>query len=568
MILTAADGARMFSHGGHRQASPPGGECTSMVSQNLLVRAVRVGALLVVLAALACSGETSRDASAPPRSTTSVDGSSRVAVRIESDVKTLNYVLHTEEAERVVLSFIYEPLIALDQNLTPIPSLAAKWHVSADHRTYTLRLDPRATFSDGRPVLASDVLFTLNKILDAPSMQFSGWFESMDRTRTVAIDPRTVRVVFKTARVAQLLAFSICIMPEHVYRTGDFATNTAVVGSGPYVVKRRDANGILLEARRDYWRQKPSIASFLFRPIADDNVAWRALMRGDVDVARIANDTWAREKDKAEVRDKLRFLDVWLLSYNCIVWNLRHPPFDDARVRRALAMTFDRRAVIAALYHGQARAVTGPFTPDQWANDPKVQVIEFDPKGARFALAAVGWRDTNNDGILDRAGKPFAFTLLIPTGNVARDQAVILQAALRDIGIRMEVSTMEGASFFDRVLQGNFEAAFFSWVNEPDPDPFSLFHSSQVAPTGLNVGGYVSTEADRLSQQARVEFDPTRRAALYHQLHGVLARDQPYLWMVQVSSKWAVHRRVQNVGAFHGVGLFHHHPGPSAWRVE
>ena len=525
-----------------------------------MVRALRLATVLLV-AALACSPETSRPA-APPRA------AAPVAVRIETDAKNLNYVLHTEEAERIVLSFIYEPLIALDPNLKPIPGLAAEWHVSNDHRTYTLRLDPRATFSDGRPVLAADVLFTLNKILDAPSMQFASWFESMDRTQTAAIDPHTIRVVFKTARVAQLLAFNIAVMPEHIYRDGDFTTNPAVIGSGPYVLKRRDQSGILLEARRDYWRQKPSITSFIFRPIAEGGVAWRALMRGDVDVAHITNDTWAREKDKPEVRDKLRFLDVWLLSYNCITWNLRHPPFDDARVRRALAMTFDRRAVIAALYHGQARAVTGPFTPDQWANDPKVAPIEFNPQAARSALAAIGWRDTDDDGVLDRDGKPFAFTLLIPTGNVARDHSVLLQATLREIGIRMEISTMDGAAFFERVLAGNFEAAFFSWVNEPDPDPFSLFHSSQKAPAGLNVGNYTNADADRLLEQARVEFDPARRAALYHQLHALLARDQPYLWMVQVSSKWGVNRRVQNVHASQGLGLFHHHPGPLAWRTE
>ena len=527
---------------------------------NRVVRAVRIGFLV---AALACSRESSRSPHATPTSP-----APPVTVRIETAAKTLNYVLHTEEAERIVLSFIYEPLIALDQNLKPVPALAAAWHVSADHRTYTFRLDPRATFSDGRPVLASDVLFTLNKILDAPSMQFSSWFESMDRQQTAAIDARTVRVVFKTARAAQLLAFNVGIMPEHIYRVGDFTTNPAVIGSGPYVLKRRDANGILLEARANYWRQKPSIASFLFRPIAEDSVAWQALMRGDVDVAHITNDTWARAKDNADVRDKLQFLDVWLLSYNCITWNLRHPPLDDARVRRAFAMTFDRRAVIAALYHGQARAVTGPFTPDQWANDPKVQPIEFNPQAARSALAAIGWRDKDRDDVLDRDGKPFAFTLLIPPGNVARDQAVLFQAALRDIGIRVEISTMDGAAFFERVLAGNFEAAFFSWVNEPDPDPFSLFHSSQKAPAGLNVGSYASDDADRLLELARVEFDPTRRTALYHQLHALLAHDQPYLWTVQVSSKWAVNRRVQNVHASRGVGLFHHYAGPFAWRVE
>jgi len=532
------------------------------------VRSRSVAALLLVVVAVACSDSGPAKPAAAARARAERVASKPVAVRLKNQLQTLNYILHTDDAERIVLSFVYEPLIGLSADLQPVPALASRWEISGDHRTYTLYLDPRATFSDGRPVLASDVVFTLNKIVTTPSIQFASWFDAMDRERTKALDERTVRVVFKQARVAQLLAFTVAVMPEHVFGRGDLTKNDAVVGSGPYIVKRRDSDGVLLEARENYWREKPSIRSLLFRTVADDGVAWLGLGRGDLDAGQITNDTWAHAKAQPELRTKLRFVNVWLLSYNCIGWNLKHELFREARVRRALAMAFDRRAVIESLYHGEARAVTGPFTPDQWANDPTVDGIEFDAAGARAELAAAGWRDSDKDGVLDRNGKPFAFTLLIPSGNAARDQAVIFQSALQSVGVRMEIGTMEGAAFFDRVLAGNFDAAFFSWVNEPDPDPYGLFHSSQKAPSGLNVVGYENKRADELMELARTEFDPARRAALYHDLHSILARDQPYLWIVQVATKWAVATRLQHVDPSRGVGLFHHYPGPFAWRVD
>ena len=530
-------------------------------------------ALLTLFAALVLLSGCRRETPAPPppvpqqTQATEPQSGGRLVRRIETDVSTLNYVLHTEEEERQVLAYLHDPLIALDKNLSPIPALAARWEIGDGGRSYTLHLDPRATFSDGTPVTASDVVFTLGKIIDEDSMQFASWFEGLDRTATKAIDERTVRVVFSEARAAQLLAFTIGVMPEHVYGKGDFAKNKQVVGTGPYVLRRREpGRSILVEKRADYWREKPYIDSVLFRVIADDTVAWNAMLRGDVDVGRVPNEIWAREKDKPAVRDKLEFHNAWLLSYNAVVWNVEHPLFNDPRVRRALAMSFDRQTVIDRLYHGQARAITGPFTPDQWAYDHEVLPIDFNPPAARALLASAGWSDRDGDGVLDRAGKRFAFTLLIPAGSVtSRDQSQVLQDALRGIGVQMEIAVLDGAAFFERVLGRNFEAAFMAWMLEPDPDPFAMFHSTEVAPAGLNVGGYRSEEADRLIEEARREGDRARRADLYHQLHEVLARDQPYLWTVQVASKWGVNRRVQNVQVSKGLGLFLWYPGPFAW---
>src|SRR6266496_3770257 len=203
-----------------------------------------------------------------PRSTTpSINGSNQVVRRLESDLNTLNYVMQTTDYERQVLSYLYDPLIDLDENLRPIPGLASSWDISSDGRVYTLRLDPRATFSDKTAVLASDVIFTLRKIVDEPSPQLASFFDNLDRDQTKALDERTVRVVFREPVVSQIYAFNIGVLPEHVYGKGNFKAdfNTHVVGNGPYVMERREVGqSVLLDRRDDYWRAKPSIDKVLF----------------------------------------------------------------------------------------------------------------------------------------------------------------------------------------------------------------------------------------------------------------------------------------------------------------
>jgi peptide/nickel transport system substrate-binding protein len=358
-------------------------------------------------------------------------------------------------------------------------------------------------------------------------------------------------------------------MPEHVYGKGDFAKTSKLVGNGPYVLKKRDRSGLLLERRDNYWREKPAITSVLFRPITDNTVAWRAMQRGDIDVTHVDNDLWMRVKDDPNVQKQVEFHDVWQLGYNAIVWNLADPLLQDARVRRALAMTFDRQTVIDQLYHGQARAVTGPFTFDQRESNPDSTAIAFNPVAASGLLASAGWRDSDGDGVLDREGKKFELALLIIAGsNISRDQAQIFQDALAKIGVKLEIKPLDDAAFYDLVLQRNFQSAFLSWINEPDPDPSDMFHSKQLAPNGMNVTGYSNVEADALMDEAARELDATRRIELYHQLHDMLARDQPYLWTVQVAEKWAVSRRVNNVKVAKGFGLFHWYPDSRAWWIS
>ena len=528
----------------------------------------RLAFLLLIFAA--CNGET--PVPPPPATTTQaaeagpVTGG-RLIRRLETDVSTLNYVLQTTEDERQVLQYIYDPMIDFDQNLEPIPGTVAKWDIEDGGKTYVLHIDPRAKFSDGKPVTAADVIFTLEKILDEESMQFGTWFEGLDRAQTKVIDDKTVRVVFREAKVTQLVAFNIGVLPKHVYEKGDFQKNTQVVGNGPYVLEpRQPGKPISLKRNENYWREKPYIDSVLFRVIPDDTVAWAAMKRGDVHVTRVNNDTWNREKDA--VKDRIDFYNTWLLLWNGAPWNLKDPLFQDANVRRALAMAFDRQTVIDRLYHGQARPLSGPFTPDSWAYDPNVQPTEYNPAAAAALLSAAGWKDTDNDGVLDRDGKPFKFTMLIPAGSkTSTDQSQIYQDTLRRIGVQMEIATLDSSAFFDRILKGNYQTAIMAWTNDPDPDLYSLLHSTQTPPGGLNIVYYANAEADRLLERGRITFDRAQRADIYHQFHQIIADDQPYLFMVQVGLKWAVDKRVKNVRVGKGVGLFLWRPGPYDWWI-
>lgn len=526
-------------------------------------------ALLLVLA-LSCVRETPAPPAAKKRAPEAVpqDGG-RVVLRLESDIATLNYVLHTTEDERQVLSFLNDPLIALDRKLNPIPATVARWEVLDGGLTYVLHLDPRATFSDGTPVRASDVVFTLNKIVEEESVQYGAAYELLDREKTRAVNERTVHVAFKEPRAGQLLSFNIGVLPEHVFGKGDFKKNPASIGNGPYVLKQRTRDrGLVLERRANYWREKPKIQEVLFRPVKDNAVAWKALQRGDLDVTRLDNDVWTRAKEDPKISARVAFHNVYRLGYNCIVWNLTDPILSDARVRRALAMSFDRDTVIEKIYHGQARPVSGPFTLDERANNPAVVPIEFNPTAAAALLRSAGWSDSDGDGVLDREGRKFELTLLVLAGNdTSREQSLVLQDALRSHGVKLELRLVDDAAFYGQVLARNYQAAYIAWVNEPDPDPYGLFHSSQIG-DGMNVVSYKSEEADKLMEEARAEMNADRRIDLFRQLHEVLARDQPYLWIVQVAEKWAVRKRVRGVETAQGVGLYHWYPGPHAWWVK
>jgi peptide/nickel transport system substrate-binding protein len=497
-----------------------------------------------------------------------------VVRRLEADIFSTNPVLEKSKYDRYITFLLFAPLVRLDQNLRPIPALAEKWEISPDGKVYTFHLAPKATYSDGSPILASDVIFTLKKIVD-PEMeaaQVAPGFAQVDLANTTVINPHTVAIAFKGADASQMIHFNdLMPLPEHVYSKGNFKNdyNSTAVSSGPYrLVRRLPGKEILVERREDYWGTKPYVKNVLFKVINDAATAWNATKHGDVDETMISSDVWAMESKRPELQRMIEFRRFYMLSYNYVAWNGRDPLFADKRVRRALGMCVDVPSIINNLYHGTARPVSGPFTPDEWAFNPAVPVLPFDPLQAKRILNDAGWFDSNGDGILDKDGKPFKFDFFIfAGGSTGLPFAQLFQEELKKVGVDMHVVQLDPALLIQRVIGGNFQAAYMSWDLDPDPDPFPQFHSSQIPPKGQNFVYYINPVADKLIEDARHELDFSKRVKLYRQLHEILAADQPYTWIIQVSVKWAINKRIRNVKESHGWGLFTWYPGELDWWI-
>ena len=533
--------------------------------------------VLAVALSLGCGEREARvsqqQAATPVDLSTPRDGGT-LNRHLDIDISTLNPVLAISRDDRLVANYLFTPLIRVGADLRPIPGIAASWEITNEGRLYTFKLNPKATFADGTPVRAADVLFTLNRIVD-PAMeavQVASYFELLDPAQTRVIDDGTIAIGFREPLAAQLGQFNhLLVVPERIYSKGDFKTafTSTAVGSGPYkLVSRKPGAEIVLERRTDYWDSRPHIQTVVFKIITNATTAWNAVKRGDIDETTIASDLWVRGTADPALRDRLEFRRFYMRAYNFVAWNGRDPLFADKRVRHALAMCVNLPVLISSLFFGTARALNGPFMPDEWAYNPVVPVIAYNPQEAKRALAAIGWLDTNGDGILDRGGKPFRFDFVVMSGSATgMSFAQLLQSDLGKIGVKMEIVVLDGSIAIQRFLAGNYQAGYLAWESDPDPDVFPIFHSSQAPPQGQNFVFYANPEADGLIEAGRREIDQSKRAVIYHQLHEILAADQPCTWTVQPSLKYAINKRVHNVKESSGLGLFTWYPGEFDWWV-
>jgi peptide/nickel transport system substrate-binding protein len=533
---------------------------------------------LLLLLCLACRGgeKPVAQSAAPPALDESKpqDGGTLVR-RLALDISTLNPIVLSSRYDRYVANYLFTPMVYLDRNLQPIPALATSWDVSDDGLTYRFELNRKATFSNGKPVRASDVVYTLGKIADpaTQALQAHDAFTELDVAKTRALDDHTVEIVFRKRLAAQLLRFNdVLVVPEEVYSVGHFTRDfiTRAVGSGPYVLVRRDVgNEVVLQRRKDYWGERPHIETVVLKVVNDHGTAFNALKSGDIDESLVASDTWMRERNNPQLTRTIDFQRFYTLNYNYIAWNNRDPILKDKRVRRAMSMCIPIDAIIKDLFQGTARAMSGPFTPDDWAYNPTVPVVRYDPLGAQALLAAAGWKDTNADGVLDKDGKPFKIDLIIMTGsNTSQQIGQMAQSELKKAGVNVDIVMMDGAQAIQRLMAGNYQSAYLSWDLDADPDPYGIFHSSQT-PTGggQNFVFYSNPEADRLIDAARIELDASKRKEMYWRLHEILAEDQPYTWLIQNSAKWGLNRRLHGVATSRGLGFFQWYPGELGWWI-
>jgi len=535
-----------------------------------------LGMAIVLALSTACGGDDGGKTDSDAGTNVTADGPRRggtLVRRIESECKTLNWVMGTTVYENYVTLLLYDPLVYFGENLEYVPVLAESYDVSEDHMVITLRLRDGIFWHDGKPITAHDVKFTIDKIQDpkVAALNKAGYFNKLDRLEVV--DDRTVVFHWKEPYAPSVYALTqLTPIPKHIYDVPDFDKNPAnrkPVGSGPFKFDEWRMGQYISVSRNDnYHGEPPYLDRVIFRVIEDDAVALNALKAGELDEMRVSQIQWERQTNDDDFLETFNKYHFYVPKYNYIGWNCRTEWFKDRRVRLAMTKLFDRESINAKIYSGYAKLISGPFYINSWAYDRSIKPHPFDPLDAKRLLREAGWVDSNNDGVLDKDGIKFEFEMLIHSGSmIAKQFAELFQEQLRKAGVSMKIRQLEGATFFEKVDQGHFNACMLAWRLDLDPDIYDTFHSSQVPPKGLNHGFYSNARVDSLLEAGRTEFDQKKRAEIYHEAHRMMHFDQPYTFINSVPDKWPIHKRVKNI-VISPNGPYDYYPGSTYWYID
>ncbi len=445
-----------------------------------------------------------------------------LVIAVDAGPSNLDPRLGSDEGSRRFQDLVFNSLYRTGDDARPAPDLARDLK-RPDPLTLVVTIAEGVRFHDGAILTSADVAATYRSVLDGsvPSYRRAD-LDTIDRIDTP--DARTI--VFHLRRPFAPLVSNLTLP---ILRAGAGAeTARRPIGTGPFRLARyRRDEDLLLTRFDDYFAGRSLLTSLRLRVIPSETARLLELLTGGVDlvVNDLSSDGVARARREASLRVVTR------PGRNAVymAFNLRDPVLADVRVRRAIALALDREAIRAHLLRGAATLATGLLPPGHWAYNPAVPMLTRDLDEARRLLDAAGHPDPDGPGPLPRLRLEYK----APASEQARQQAAAIQAQLMEAGIGVDVRTYEWATFYEDLRAGRFQIVVSNWTDLSDPDVYRLrFHSAEVPPAGLNRGGYVSAEADRLIESGAATDDEAARRSAYLQLQAVLAGDLPYvvLW--------------------------------------
>ncbi len=433
-------------------------------------------------------------------------------------------------------------------------------------------LRPGVRFHDGHTVTAEDIRFTYDAIMNPRNL--SPRISDYQPVKAVeVIDPLTVRIVYKYLYSPGLGTWGMGILPRHLLnaetlrqeairrgmdpekftlRESEF--NRHPVGCGAFRFRQWKGGQYILLARfKDYWEGPPNYHKYAFRVIPDMLTQEMEFYAGTLDSYGVE----PHQVQRLEKDPRYQHFSGLSFGYSYIGYNMRREPFKDRRVRTALGMAIDVNRIIKYVLYGQGEWITGPFPEQTDYYDKNVKPLPYDPQGALKLLAEAGWTK-GPEGWLQKDGKRLQFTLITNQGNNIRKAILaIAQDSWKQIGIDVRTDVLEWAVFTqERVQKHDFDALVLGWVMGIDPDLYQIWHSSQTHVNQLNFVGFQNKEADDLIVKIRGEYNHQKQVEYCHQLHRIIAEEQPYTFLyvgkwTAILDKRIVIKEVDSKGIVH-----------------
>ena len=526
-------------------------------------RSILVLGLCLVAAALIWRALPRSGAPAP------VTGGHLVAT-IRSDPRSLNRVVARDRSSHLVSLLLHARLVKLNLASQDVePSLAERWDLSQDRRTYTFHLRRDVTFSDGTPFTARDVAFTMRAVSDPKVGSSLANMVEVDGQAPVVtvVDEQTVTIVFGGPLAPALRVLdAIPILPAHklqaaldagTFRDAWSVTTppTDLAGLGPFVLAAYEP-GVRIEFARNprYWKRDteghplPRLARLTLDIVPSQNTEMLRLESGEADL--ISSE--ARSEDisalrKAAAVGRIQIAEAGISLDPDMFWfNLgpRAEPGPDRQwlgqpeFRQAVSLAIDRQAFVDVVYLGAGVAVDGPITPGnrRWF-DASRPGPAYDPATAAKILDSIGLVDRNGDGTRETsAGTPARFTLSTQKGNASRERgAMFLQQELAKIGITVDIVSLEAGALGEQLSQGQYEAAWFGVVSndtEPHLDfwlssgSFHVWNPEQPSPATP-----WERRIDDLMRQVGSSADEAERTRRFAEVQRAFAAARPVLYM-------------------------------------
>jgi peptide/nickel transport system substrate-binding protein len=445
-----------------------------------------------------------------------------------------------------VRRLVYAGLVRTGEGEEIQPDLAASWTVSNDARQYTFRLNPRATWHDGRPVTASDVLATI-ALLQSPERGAPTEVAAVWRlVQGEAPDPQTVELRLAEPHSGFLQACSVPILPRHVLGSGteslaELPLSYTPVGAGPYRVGSVDAEAVTLTRYEGYAGPRPFLEEIQLRFYPDQPAALQGLATGAVDGFAGLSRAEARMLPNPE---RFRILASALEGHQTILlMNHRNRILRDPAVRRAISLAIARPALIDGPLGGDAAPAYGPV-PSYSTAYVDLEAPPDPPRAARL-LDEAGWVGSPTRS---RQGAQLRLGLTVPADDHHLGLGEALGGQLQAVGFRIDVHAADPLDFYrERLIPRSYDLALMGvWLGSAAADPYPFWHSSQRQ-SGFNFAEYSSPEADRWLNIARADPDPGRRAEALVAFQRWWADDVPSVTLASPSMVYAVSAQVRGV---------------------
>ncbi|MEC0266367.1 ABC transporter substrate-binding protein [Paenibacillus anseongense] len=460
-----------------------------------------------------------------------------------------------------VTNVIFGQLVGKDGAGKAIPELAEKWEVSQDQLTYTFRLRQDLKFSDGTPLTAEDVAFTLTLLHDpvydgntditqanivGGKAYKEGKASSVEGIKV--IDPQTIQVTTDKVSTLSLPLIGGKVLSKAYYGKGYKQGNldeiktlhSQPLGAGPYKFSKYvKGQEVRLTANSYYFNGKPAVENFIFK-VTDGSTNFQLLKVGETDF-----DRFTANRDNYEQLKSLGFANINIFtatSYVYLDFNSNKPYFKDKRVRQALYYGLDRQKFTDILYQGFGSVANVPVSPSSWAYTKDVTAYPFDPQKAKQLLDEAGWKVGAN-GIREKDGQKLVLQYLGRKGYNIDDVLIPLaKENLKDIGIGVESEILDFNALLAKRKKGDFDLASFTTTNLSDPyDGVKSYHSK------YNISGYANPKVDQLIDQSTGVLDMGKRTELYHSLYKELKEDPPVLLLSYLKILSAHNGRVKGV---------------------